>query len=580
MWLIDTKTLKLISILNPEAYRYAILSHTWGAEEVTFDDMKNLAVAETKASFQKIRRTCERARSQFLDYAWVDTCCIDKSSSAELSESINSMFRWYALSTACYAWLEDWNGMYESMHASRWFTRGWTLQELVAPETVDFLDQDWACHGSKSTLGKIVSTISRIDLDVLQGRQPLSEVPVGRRMSWAALRDTTRPEDMAYSLLGIFDINMPLLYGEGQKAFLRLQEEIARTSSDLSLFAWSIPQGPTDGHGNSIPSEWSQQYLGVFANAPHSFQDCSTLVAQSNQFNYSTNFVITNKGLSIHTSLVQCWVNDRALTGPGLPLWCHKEESTSHDLAIPLIKTSFGYVRSRYGSIGICIPPFSSKHPFGADPVDPIQIVINKGIPPTVSKKIESDSFRFLSIEPKFQKEHIYDELVVKGFPPALWDPDRKGFHLAACTEFVGVVIIHGKSDVNLTFELRIVCGYSKDIGGCWATLVPKGRSSGLLHQYHLSLLLSMLQESNDENYANCWHGYQTVRQMLFQKRGRLGRTQPVRSNMLVQGQFELCTSDSFFVKDWGDTGLGARLECTENNNLEGANGQITVTIG
>ena len=301
MWLIDTQTLKLKFITNTD-YRYAILSHTWGGDEVTFEDMKNPAIAETKTGYHKIQKTCERASSQGLYLAWVDTCCIDKSSSAELSESINSIFQWYRLSAVCYAWLEDWDGSAPtSMRNSRWFTRGWTLQELIAPRCVEFLDPDWTPRGNKLSLGQLISAVTRIDLDVLQGLRSLSQVAVGRRMSWAASRQTTRFEDRAYSLLGIFDINMPLLYGEGQKAFLRLQEQIARDSSDLSLFAWDIP---------SDPCRWprGQEFIGIFTTSPDNFKDCGTLIAQNNQFYNLKDFVVTNKGLSIYTSLVPCQV--------------------------------------------------------------------------------------------------------------------------------------------------------------------------------------------------------------------------------------------------------------------------------
>lgn len=183
MWLINTNKLKLEFITDPECYRYAILSHTWGVDEVTFEDMKNHAVAQGKRGYQKILRTCERARRQGLSYAWVDTCCINKSSSAELSESINSMFRWYQLSEVCYTWLEKWDGSNESMARSRWFSRGWTLQELIAPRTVEFLSSEWVAYGDKNSLAATLSAITRVDLDVLRGQRPLFEVPVGWRMS-------------------------------------------------------------------------------------------------------------------------------------------------------------------------------------------------------------------------------------------------------------------------------------------------------------------------------------------------------------------------------------------------------------
>jgi hypothetical protein len=244
MWLIDAQTLKLKFVADPRKYKYATLSHMWGDDEVAFEDMNNPANAENKKRYLKIKRTCERALSQRIRLAWVDTCCIDKSSSAELSESINSMFLWYKLSTICYAWLEDWDGSgHESIRQSKWFTRGWTLQELIAPPEVEFLNRDWEFCGNRRSFGDTISSVTGIEIHVLQGHRSLSKVPVGRRMSWAASRKTTRTEDRAYSLLGIFDVNMPMLYGEVENAFFRLQEEIVRNlATCLSLFAWDAPR--------------------------------------------------------------------------------------------------------------------------------------------------------------------------------------------------------------------------------------------------------------------------------------------------------------------------------------------------
>ena len=153
------------------------MSHTWGDDEVTFEDMKNLHIAKKRKGYIKIRKTCERARQEGINLAWVDPCCIDKSSSAELSELINSMFLWYKLPIVCYAWLEDWDGLdSRSLRRSRWFTRGWTLQELIAPPEVQLLNHDWKYCGSRGSLGDTVSTVSGVDVEVLEGRQPLSNV--------------------------------------------------------------------------------------------------------------------------------------------------------------------------------------------------------------------------------------------------------------------------------------------------------------------------------------------------------------------------------------------------------------------
>jgi hypothetical protein len=220
--------------------RFAILSHTWGAEEVTFRDLID-GTGKSKAGYDKIRFCAQQAADDNLQYFWVDTCCIDKSSSAELQEAINSMFRWYQNAAKCYVYLSDvstrkrkasdrfsdctWESAFRS---SRWFTRGWTLQELLAPgsDSVEFFSQEGHRLGDKRTLERQIYEITGIPITALQGT-PLSQFNVDDRLLWAENRQTTRGEDKAYSLFGIFDIQMPLLYGEGRdKALRRLREEI------------------------------------------------------------------------------------------------------------------------------------------------------------------------------------------------------------------------------------------------------------------------------------------------------------------------------------------------------------------
>jgi hypothetical protein len=215
---------------------YAILSHTWGSdnEEATFKDVKN-GTAQDKPGYEKIRFCGEQARRDGLQYFWIDTCCIDKSSSSELQEAINSMFRWYRNADKCYVYLSDvstgkklsWELAFKQ---SRWFTRGWTLQELIAPQHVDFFAQDGTRLGSKSNLEITISNITGISLDVLRGR-PLADCTIKERLTWADSRTTKREEDRVYSLIGIFDVTMPLVYGEGKrKAFMRFYEEILKYS--------------------------------------------------------------------------------------------------------------------------------------------------------------------------------------------------------------------------------------------------------------------------------------------------------------------------------------------------------------
>ncbi len=220
---------------------YAILSHTWGAdhEEVTFTDLTS-GPRKTKAGYKKLRFCAQQASHDGLDYFWVDTCCIDKTNSTELSEAILSMFRWYRNATRCYVYLADVSiGTREdaqqcvrvwepAFRKSRWFTRGWTLQELIAPPFLEFFSLEKKLLGDKKSLENLISQITHIPVRALQG-QPMSNFSVRERLSWAESRDTKRVEDKAYSLLGVFNIFMPPLYGEGiDNAFRRLHVEIEK----------------------------------------------------------------------------------------------------------------------------------------------------------------------------------------------------------------------------------------------------------------------------------------------------------------------------------------------------------------
>ncbi|EJF57896.1 HET-domain-containing protein, partial [Dichomitus squalens LYAD-421 SS1] len=191
----------------------------------------------------KIKLACAVARQAEHRYIWIDSCCIDKASSSELSEAINSMYMWYGDSAICYAYLADVPPGESSQsegsffRKSRWFTRGWTLQELIAPGRLVFLSADWEIIGSKGDFIDVLEQMTGIDREALLLDTGLDEFSVAQRFSWASKRETERVEDQAYSLMGIFDINMPTLYGEGDRALRRLQEEILRRTPDQSLFA-------------------------------------------------------------------------------------------------------------------------------------------------------------------------------------------------------------------------------------------------------------------------------------------------------------------------------------------------------
>lgn len=221
MWLINTETLQLRSFQGKPP-RYAILSHRWGSDEdeVTFQDWRaDHANISTRPGYIKIVSACEQAKQRGLEYLWVDTSCIDKSSSAELSEAINSMYRYYKQAQVCFAYLQDVDDVDTNLSQdpspdlssqfcqSSWFTRGWTLQELLAPRDIDFFNSSWAFIGTKNTLNAAISVVTRIPAGFLLGR-PLHQASISTRMSWASNRVTTRLEDIAYCMLGIFEIHM------------------------------------------------------------------------------------------------------------------------------------------------------------------------------------------------------------------------------------------------------------------------------------------------------------------------------------------------------------------------------------
>jgi hypothetical protein len=224
---------------------YAILSHTWGEdhEEISFKDLK-IGPRTDKAGYRKLKFCAEQAARDELRFIWVDTCCIDKSNNTELSEAVNSMFRWYQRAVRCYVYLPDvqtdggdsnnsmqlWEPQFRK---SRWFTRGWTLQELLAPASVEFFDTSGNKLGDKRYLERQLHEITGISVQALRGTA-LSKFAVSERLSWAETRQTEREEDKAYSLLGIFNIHIPLIYGEGMNsAFKRLKEEIDKNSCSV-----------------------------------------------------------------------------------------------------------------------------------------------------------------------------------------------------------------------------------------------------------------------------------------------------------------------------------------------------------
>ncbi|KAH8795608.1 heterokaryon incompatibility protein-domain-containing protein [Hyaloscypha finlandica] len=297
MRLINVHSMSVEEFIGRNIPPYGILSHTWEGSEVSYDEMR-VGTARSKEAFHKIEMTCKLASRDGLAYVWVDTCCIDKSSSAELTEGINSMFVWYKRATVCYVYLSDLESSADvstALEDCRWFSRGWTLQELIAPQEVKFFDQNWQFKGCKNHLLEELSDITGISSTVLEHLDPLSSITVAARLSWAAYRETTREEDAAYCLLGIFDVNMPLLYGEGKKAFRRLQEEIIKAECDLSIFAWTAEP--------SQSGQPDRRYSSILAESPMEFSGCRGII-KANESTFHADFSITNRGIRMHTSLL------------------------------------------------------------------------------------------------------------------------------------------------------------------------------------------------------------------------------------------------------------------------------------
>jgi len=242
--------LSLVEYFGIDIPPYAILSHTWGPddEEISFKDVKKDRAKSKPAGYRKVRFCGDQALRDGIHFFWVDTCCIKQESSQEVGEAINSMYRWYHDAVTCYVYLTDVTvggttqqdtdsdpAWLLAFRRSRWFTRGWTLQELIAPVSIEFYSQDGYRLGDRTTLIRQIQWITGIAEAALRG-SPLSSFTVEERISWARKRNTKREEDEAYSLLGLFGIHMPLIYGEGRKSALtRLQKEIVGASKEAPL---------------------------------------------------------------------------------------------------------------------------------------------------------------------------------------------------------------------------------------------------------------------------------------------------------------------------------------------------------
>lgn len=301
MRLLNKTTFQIESFLDDEAPPYIILSHRWSGAETSmleFAAQRHLSKDQWSAGTSKVLTFCEHILPYEVQYAWVDTCCIDKSSSAELQEAINSMFKWYQQAELCVVYMHDVDllagdpadgddSLSARLEQSEWFTRGWTLQELLAPRDHVFLDRNWQRLGTRDELSGILHEITKIKPSYYGNANGIRSAPVAERMSWLSLRTTSRIEDMAYCVLGVFDVNMTMLYGEGAKAFIRLQKEIIQNIDDESIFVWQSVPGDSD-KGSCIP---------VLAPQPACFAVCRDLTITKSVYLNRDPYRWTMKGL-------------------------------------------------------------------------------------------------------------------------------------------------------------------------------------------------------------------------------------------------------------------------------------------
>ncbi|RPD54417.1 HET-domain-containing protein [Lentinus tigrinus ALCF2SS1-6] len=297
MRLLDTSTAELLWVNEPRHVSYAIVSHVWVHEGQGYKGKNNTIPA---AVSEKIRRCCAVAREHGFERIWIDSCCIDRESSSELSEAINSMYNWYLHAKVCYVYLADVEyaddpaARGSQFRRSQWFCRGWTLQELIAPRVLVFLSKDWRILGTKTMLASVIEEVTGIDRAILTHERSLDTVSIAKRISWASRRRTTRVEDEAYSLMGVLGVNLPAIYGEGRLAFIRLQEEVIKQTSDQTLFAWGptlrdnveldddFPEEPAYFWEQPEEAVWEELYMrNLFALSPRDFASAGRVTSLS-----------------------------------------------------------------------------------------------------------------------------------------------------------------------------------------------------------------------------------------------------------------------------------------------------------
>jgi hypothetical protein len=519
MRLIDVDTLDIKFFGDDDVPEYAILSHTWGADEVTYQEMilitrmRSLSSAISSQStettqdfaggffgsnalmlaavellvkgnwspgssladlsedalmrregFAKIVHAARTAKELGYSWIWCDTCCIDKTSSAEFQESINSMFRWYKDSAVCLVYLNDVQPLGtddiivdtqvtrssagNAFTKCRWATRGWTLQELVAPSSVRFYYQDWSLMGDKREFIEELSDATGIPIFVLENSD-IGEVSLAERMSWASERQTTRVEDMAYCLLGIFDIQMPLLYGEGEKAFIRLQEEILRSTDDYSLFAWKAR--------SNIPRS---AYRGLLARSPSEFRDCGSIERDNGTSVFPLNS--TSLGIRIQLEFLPD-PNSKDKSRYIAMIGCSNNMNQRLGIYVKCLDTVNQYARVEPGAL---VP--IDDWPTGQ--LRTIYIRQKLRIPPD----FYTPELRCFRVQRRIADRSIPPLRITHAFPPEFWSQDCHELRIPEHgNKFLGVLFVRAQSSSyghSTTFQ--IIVGLDRETKHYWCKAI------------------------------------------------------------------------------------------------------------
>ncbi|KAJ4325739.1 hypothetical protein N0V94_000499 [Neodidymelliopsis sp. IMI 364377] len=514
MRLVDVHTIELHWFNDNEIPEYAILSHTWGLDEVSHQELvwinrirafsnsndtpsssttslssQNgqaplmLAAMETmlrssssfgtnlstfthddlmnRRGYLKIVNAAKEAQSLGYKYIWIDTCCIDKSSSAELQEAINSMYRWYRDAKVCIVYLEDiWppkTGPGElrtaseiaknAFETSRWTKRGWTLQELVAPAVCRFHLRDWQLLGEKVEFLQELSETTGIPVYVLEERRAVGEVSVAERMSWAAHRLTTRVEDVAYCLLGLFDIQMPLLYGEGSKAFVRLQEEILKTIDDYSLFAW-----------RAVDSLLST-YRGLLARSPFEFRHCQSFEREDG----ISTFPINPTPIGLH---IQLEVLPHPHDKTRILALIRASNSLNQRLAISLkcLDGLAQYARVDPGSL----------IPIDDWPTGQLKTIYVRQTP-SIPTDFTTPEFSSFHIRRRFANDAIPPVRIISSFPKELWSQETHELRIPdTAPKSFGVLLLRVQSHAYAhSLSFPVAFGFDRATCHYWIKAIP-----------------------------------------------------------------------------------------------------------